>query len=280
METNKKTSLVYIACSAVFLALLGAFLMLLALASDFTPSLGYFNNGSVKAALLYAVLAAGVALGVFAWIFLRRIRLSDPALPMPIYTKAASMLLLAALLWHTGDDLLGIMRTAAGVPYWGLVLLSDLLALLFIVSLVCDMGPDKVRGGSLAAFSGFFPPFYAAAQLFLLYFDETIATNSPIKIIYQLMYIAFMLLFTAQTGLSLGRKTIFPRYVFTLICSISLGGTVSVSALLCSITGTQGHSLHLSQGFFCFAVTVYALCRLLSLALSTVQLTKPKEKEA
>ena len=280
METNKKSSLIYVACAAILLALLGAFSMFVALASDFTPSLGYFNSGSLKAALLYITLTAGVALGVFVWIFLRRVRLSEPMLPTPVYTKTASVLLIVALLWHTGDDLFGIFRTGGNYPYWGLVLFCDLFALLFIVSLLCDMGPDDVRHGSLAAFSSFFPPLYTAGQLFVLYLDETVAINSPMKIIHQLMYISFMLLFTAQTGLLLGRKTIFPRYVFCLVCTIVLGGTVSISALLCAIAGVQGHNLQPAQILLCFAITAYALCRLISAASSSVQWTEAVEKEA
>lgn len=280
METNKKSSLIYVACAAILLALLGAFSMFVALASDFTPSLGYFNSGSLKVALLYITLTAGVALGGFVWIFLRRVRLSEPMLPTPVYTKTASVLLLVALLWHTGDDLLSIFGAGSIPSHWGLVLFCDLFALLFIVSLLCDMGPDDVRRGSLAVFSAFFPPFYTAGQLFILYLDEKIAINSPVKMIYQLMYISFMLLFTAQTGLLLHRKTIFPRYVFCLVCSVVIGGTVSISALLCAITGVQGHNLQPAQILLCFAVTAYALCRLISAASSSVQWTEAVEKEA
>lgn len=280
MEPNKKTSLLYVACAAILLALLGAFSMFVALASDFTPSLGYFSSGSIKAALLYITLAVGVALGIFAWIFLRRVRLSEPTLPTPVYTKTASVLLIAALLWHTGDDLLGIFRRGNTTSHWGLVLLCDLFALFFIVSLLCDMGTDDVRCGPLAAFSSFFPPLYTAGQLFLLYLDETVAINGHMKIIYQLMYIAFMLFFTAQTGLLLGRKTIFPRYIFCMVCTVVLGGTVSISALLCAIAGVQGHNLLPSQILLCFAVTAYALCRLISAASASVRWTEAVEKEA
>ncbi|MBS5724583.1 MAG: hypothetical protein KHW59_02245 [Clostridiales bacterium] len=280
METNKKSSLIYVACAAILLTLLGAFSMFVALSTDFTPSLGYFSTGSIKAALLYITLAAGVALGIFAWIFLRRVRLSDSMLPTPVYTKIVSVLLMAALLWHTGDDLVGIFRRGNTIAYWGLVLLCDLFALLFIVSLLCNMGADDVRRGPLSAFSSFFPPLYTAGQLFLLYLDETVAVNGHMKIIYQLMYISFMLLFTAQTGLLLGRKTIFPRYIFCMVCAVVLGGTISISALLCAITGIQGHNLLPSQILLCFAVTAYALCQLISASSASVRWTEAVKKEA
>ncbi len=263
MERNRKTSLVYITCAAVLLALLGAFFMFLGLSSDFAPSLGYFNKGSLPAILLYAALAVGVALGAFSWILFRRTQPTKADREEPICTKAAGFLLIAALLWCTVEDLLHISRT---LSHWGLVLFADLFALLFIISLACDMGPGSLRKGPLAAFSSFFPPFYTAAQLFLLYFDETMATNSPIKIIYQLMYIAFMLTFTARAGLLLERKSIFPRYIFSLICAAVLGGAVSVSALLCTFTGTPGHHLSLSRILLGLAVALYAFCQLFTLS--------------
>ena len=69
MERNRKTSLVYITCAAALLALLGAFFMFLGLSRDFTPSLGYFEKGSLPAILLYATLTVGVGLGAFSWMY-------------------------------------------------------------------------------------------------------------------------------------------------------------------------------------------------------------------
>lgn len=272
MERNRKASLVYITCAAALLALLGSFFMFLGLSSDFTPSLGYFATGSLPAILLYAALTAGVVLSAFSWIYLRRTQPKPSGHEAPACTKVAGVLLMVVLLWCTGDDLLHISRT---LSHWGLVLTADLFALLFIVSLACDMGPISLRKGPLAAFSSFFPPFYTATQLFLLYFDVTFATNSPIKIIYQLMYIAFMLTFTARAGLLLERKSIFPRYIFSLICAAVLGGTVSVSALLCVFTGVSGHHLSLSRILLCFGITLYAFCQLFALATENTEKEEP-----
>lgn len=271
MERNRKTSLVYNTCAAALLALLGAFFMFLGLSRDFTPSLGYFEKGSLPAILLYATLTVGVGLGAFSWMYFHRTRPVQSSHEAPFCTKAAGAFLIAVLLWCSGEDLLHISRS---LSHWGLVLIADLFALLFIASLACDMGPSSLRSGPLAAFSSFFPPFYTAAQLFLLYFDVTFATNSPIKIIYELMYIAFMFTFTARAGLLLQRKSIYPRYVFSLICAVVLGGTVSVSALLCIFTGIPGHHLSLSRILLSLSITVYALCQLFALA------TENTEKEA
>ena len=111
MEAKKKTSLLYIACAAILLTLLGSFVMFLALSTDFTPALGYFAKGSLTAFLLYIVLAAGILLGGIVWFCLRRCRLTGTSLPMPLYTKAASVLLIAAL-WPLG--LTGIWLNFAG----------------------------------------------------------------------------------------------------------------------------------------------------------------------
>ena len=106
------------------------------------------------------------------------------------------------------------------------------------------------------------------------------ALNSPVKVIYQLMYIAFMLLFTAQTGLLLGKGAIFPRYVFCLIAAAVLAGSVSISALLCVAAGVQGHTLSPAQILFSLAGSIYALCQLFSAASAAAQWTEEEKKEA
>ena len=120
----------------------------------------------------------------------------------------------------------------------------------------------------------------AAPNGILLYLDETVALNSPVKVIYQLMYIAFMLLFTAQTGLLLGKGAIFPRYVFCLIAAAVLAGSVSISALLCAVAGVQGHTLSPAQILFSLAGSIYALCQLFSAASAAAQWTEEEKKEA
>lgn len=280
MVKNKKTILAYLLCGAVLVALLGAFCMFLAIVGDYSPELGYFDKGSIKAGVLYAVLVVGVILAAVSW-FLFRKSVSDTSdTPTPVYTKIISIALIITLLWQTGTDLLRIPYDNPLLPHWSLILVSDLLALLFIVYLICDNAPKKIRKGSLSACLGFFPPIYVATRLFIIYLDLTVAANSPVKILQQLMYISFMLFLTGAVGLSLRRGSIFPRYVFSLICTVAIGGTVSVSALLGLVTGTPGYNMESSQIAFCVIMTVYALCRLLTLALSdSVVLISPEEAE-
>ena len=280
MVKNKKTILAYLLCGAVLVALLGAFCMFLAIVGDYSPELGYFDKGSIKAGVLYAVLAAGVILAAVSWFFFRKSVLDSSDIPAPVYTKIVSGALIITLLWQTGTDLLHIPHDNPLLPHWSLILASDLLALLFIVYLICDSASKKIRQSPGTACLGFFPPIYAATRLFIIYLDLTAAANSPVKILQQLMYISFMLFLTGAAGLSLKRVSVFPRYVFSLVCTVAIGGTVSVSALLGLVTGTPGYNMEPSQIAFCVIMTVYALCRLLTLALSdSVVLKSPEEAE-
>ena len=287
MVKNKKTILAYLLCGAVLLAVLGAFCMSLAIVSDYSSKLGYFERGSVKAGLLYAVLAASVVLAAGSWLLFRKTVPERSRIPTPMYTKIVSGVLIIALLWHMGTTLLSLFHAGTSssqhywghpLPYWCLLLSSNIFALLFILYLICDIAPGKARNSSLAVCSSFFPPFYAAAQLFIIYFDENSATNSPVKIIYQLMYISFMLFLTATAGLSLGRKSVFCRYLFSLIFTVIIGGTVSISAILGLVTETPGYNMAPSQLACCFGMTAYALCRFLSLALSDSVVLKSSEE--
>lgn len=288
MVKNKKTVLAYFLCGAVLFAVLGAFCMFLALMSDYSPELGYFDKGSVKAGLLYAVLAAGVIFAAVSWLIFRKSALENTDIPAPMYTKIVSGVLIITLLWRVGTDFPHIFSAGSELPqyygghplpYWILFVASNLFALLFIASLVCSIASKRIRQRSLAVGLGFFQPLYAAVQLFIIYLDANTATNSPVKIIHQLTYISFMLFLTGAVGLSLGRSSSFPRYIFSLICTVIIGGTVSVSAILGLITDIPGVNMEPSQIVFCLAMTAYALCQLMTLALSDSVVLKSAEED-
>ena len=280
MVKNKKSILAYLLCGAVLVALLGAFCMFLAIVGDYSPELGYFDKGSVKAGVLYAVLTIGVILAAVSWFLFRKSIPENAGIPSPIYTTIVSAALILTLLWQTATDLLHVPSNNPLLPHWSLILASDLLALVFILYLICDSAPKKIRQSPLAVCLSFFPPLYAATRLFIIYLDLTFAANSPVKVLYQLMYITFMLFLTGTAGLSLNRGSVFPRYVFSLICTIAISGAVSVSAVLGLVTGTPGYNMNPSQIAFCFIMTVYALCRLLTLVLSDSVALKSSEEGA
>lgn len=264
MNKEKTLTLSALAGTAVLLAAVAAVCMTLALDGAFTPALGYFVKGAPTVALLYCAFLLSAVLGIAAWLCFRKNRIAG-GLPTPGFAKAPAVLVLFTLLWRTEESLLQLWQSSAAVAHKTLMIAGTVLGILFVLELICELFFSRSKESPLAALSTFFPPFYIATQLFLLYFDEDMATNGSVKIIYQLMYVAFMLMYTAQAGLLLGRGKMLPRYLCCLCIVASLGGGISASALSCFIANIPGHRLTLAQIAFCLAVSLYALVRLLAL---------------
>ena len=266
MNKEKTLTLSAMAGIAVLLAAVAAVCMTLALDGAFTPALGYFVKDAPAAAMLYCTFILSVVLGIAAWICFRTTRIRS--VPMPGFTKASAGLVLLTLLWRTAETFLQLWQSSASatvVAHKTLMISGAALGILFLLELICELFLPRAQNHPLVALSAFFPPFYIATQLFLLYFDENMATNGSVKILYQLMYVAFMLMYTAQAGLRLGRSKMLPRYLFCLCTATALGGGISASALACFVANIPGHRLTLSQTAFCLAVSLYALTLLLAL---------------
>ena len=112
------------------------------------------------------------------------------------------------------------------------------MAFLAAVSLIVTSFSKKDAATTpIVSLLSFAPVIYCAISVLYLYFDQAVAVNSPAKLICQLTYLSFMLVFCAETGLSLGRGNLYSRYLFALCCGVAIGGAGAVSALAVTLTG-------------------------------------------
>ncbi len=263
-QKSKFTTFIAVLC--LLLASAGAALLYLCGKNHFDAGLGYFNPGSGIVTALYGVLALGIIAGILIWLESKPNASAVRALPSSICTPAFSVLCGAAVLYFTVTDLLYVTATAAD-EYIIVTYISWVLAIPCAAWLLLSAG-DSGAGREprvLQCFLGFFPPLYFASLVLVDYFDRTVAVNSPVKVIFQITFISFMLMFTAEAGLSLGRGTIFPRYQFILCCAAVFGGTLGIGGLILYAVSCP-FPVSLKTSVLCIAGTVYALGRLFAAA--------------
>lgn len=235
MDKNKIIRIYCFFALSLVIGLFGAVCLFLAVSGEYNDGMGHFTVDSFFAPVVYACLVAGPLVGVAGWILFRKDKASDKALPGNIFVKAASGIAAAAILYSTVVDIMS-NSGAVGFKPDGVTVISWIFSALAAASLIVSgilCGNGRVKPFvSLLAFA---PALYCATEVLKLYFDQSVAVNSPVKLICQLSYLSYMLVFTAEAGLSLGRGRIYPRYIFTLCAAVAVGGCASVAALAITV---------------------------------------------
>lgn len=255
-----KNSFIFItAVVCAVLMLCGAFLMFFGISRDFDITLGYFTKGSVFAGFLYAVLALGAFGGVACYVKHRKTHI-DALLPDGSAGAVLSCLFAVGVIFFTALDIADLTLSAptqyATISYISWILAIPTAAGAILRTLTGTNAPT----GALSV-TGFFTPLYFASLILTDYFDHSQAINSPVKIIYQIALISFMLMFTAEEGLLLGRKQLYPRYLFTLCCSTVIGGVFGLGGIALCAMGVPS-PVSVEAALLCFCTAVYGAGRL------------------
>jgi len=284
MEKNKKLQIYCLLAATFIIGLIGAVCLHLGIANEYDDSMGHFAADSVFAPAMYFCLAAGPAFGIAAWILFRRNHASDRSLWSSLPARIASGAAAALVAVSVFLEINGATYTAAFIESaGGLITASRALGVLTAGSLLLNAffsgkGPSK----PLLSLLSFAPVLYCAVKILILYFDQSVAVNSPVKFICQLAYVSYMLVFTAQTGLSLGRGQIFARYLFTLCCGVCIGGAASV-AFMClnlakvSCAAVSAFDFYGLFGMFLYSCVFFALAADVRIRFVPRQTKKNKE---
>lgn len=239
MEKSRRIQIYCLFLASLFLGLFGAVCLYLGIAGEYNDAMGYFNVGSIFAPVVYCTIVCGAVLGIVGWIVFRKHVAPDKALPQSAATRTASALAALCIFIVAG---VGAYQALGNheIPFRGVEVFSFVTAVFAAASLIADAffakGKKNDAWRSLLSFG---TTLYCASRVLILYFDQTVAVNSPVKFICQLSYLSFMLVCTARTGLTLGRGHILPRYIFALCCAMTAGGACAVAALICTLAGTQ-----------------------------------------
>ena len=230
MNTQNKKLFISAVLSAA-LGIIGALLLAFGGAYEFDAPFGYFQTGSLYSVCLYAVLALGVILGLYLWISERKTAAGARLLPSCGAVPVISAVCGAAVLLSTVYDFLD---KAGRQPeqYAAVTYISWIFSIIAAISLFCTAFSGKKEPTALPCLLSFFPPLYFASLVLTDYFDRSVAVNSPVKVIIQITFIAFMLMLTAEAGINLGRAKVYPRYLFTLCAATVLGGAAGIGGLV------------------------------------------------
>lgn len=238
MDRNK-TKIYCLFAVSIILMLFGAVSYFISFTKDFDADIGHFAAGSVFAPIMYVCMAAGALCGVAAWILFARRGTGDHiTVGEPVSHIAVCAVCTVAIFADAIADLVEYLRngyTTAGAP----AAIHYLFWVLGLVSGACMLVCALPKSYSIAerALAGFAAPLFLADKIMIQYFDTRIAVNSPAKLGPQVALICIMLALTAEVGLNVQRKHIFPRWLFTLCATVAVSGTVGIGMLAVIASG-------------------------------------------
>ncbi|MBR6676748.1 MAG: hypothetical protein IKL24_05400 [Clostridia bacterium] len=263
MERNKKIQIYCLFAASAFLGLFGAVCLYLGIFSEYDDAMGHFAVSSVFAPCAYLCFFAGPLLGFVGWIVFRGHSSLDESPWASVITRVgcavAAVCVLASFILDinaASDALKPVSNTA--LPFYNV---SRLFAMLSVVSFAVNaLISKKAPAKPIASLLSFAPVIYCALKVMLMYFDQSIAVNSPVKLTCQLAFISYLLVFTAHTGLSLGRGQIFPRYLFTLCAAMAIGGSASIACLFVNLLGVTCAAISKTDYICLMGFLVYTCC--------------------
>lgn len=279
MKRTKKNQ-IYILCAfCAALALFGAFCLYFGVKSEYNPALGYFDKGSVFAAAIYLSLALGAAAGIVSWVLFARLKCADKPIPQKnVLTVISCVLISAGIAADCIEDAVeffGAVSVKYSYMHYIMWILGAAAAVLMLVCAVPGKSNNPVH--SLGYFAA---PLFLASKILIIYFDRSVAVNSPAKMISQFSLICFMLMFTAETGISLGRGNIFPRWLGTLCISTAVGGVGGIGSLALCLAGINFPGITLCDAAMITAFALYAFLRLISVPAMEVLPCKKSDGQA
>ena len=275
-----KINQIYILCVfCAALALFGAFCLYFGVKSEYNPALGYFDKGSVFAAAIYLSLALGAAAGIVSWVLFARLKCADKPIPQKnVLTVISCVLISAGIAADCIEDAVeffGAVSVKYSYIHYIMWILGAAAAVLMLVCAVPGKSNSPVH--SLGYFAA---PLFLASKILIIYFDRSVAVNSPAKMISQFSLICFMLMFTAETGISLGRGNIFPRWLGTLCISTAVGGVGGIGSLALCLAGINFPGITLCDAAMMTAFALYAFLRLISVPAMEVLPCKKSDGKA
>ena len=280
MKKDVKSIIYIFGAVAMLLAVVGGVCLYLALSGQYDNAMGHFTKGSILATVVYVCIIAGPVVAVAPWIMYLKRSAADCEFRGGIAYKIVSYLAAAAMLFdlymEAKDSLYG--NAAKGNLFFTVSLIFEFITVAYLIAAPTLNKKGKKVSGIMSLFS-FSPVIFCAFRVLYMYFDPTVAVNSPVKLFCQLSYITLMLVFCAETGLSLGRGQIYSRYIFTLLSAISVCGTVTIGAAAAFVSGIEVNMLIGTDILLKLFLFLYCVVELMSIAsVETTEKVKNSEK--
>ncbi len=273
---SRKMLVPVMAIVSVCLAALGFALILLAALTEYDVSIGHFANKAVFAPSAYAVCTIGVIAAVVCAFLCKGNRLShgkNAGVFLSFASALSAILMLASVVLTFVEKVSHEAVPGAAVNLGTVHYLSMLFGVLGSAALVLFVfyGSYRTRASQMLSFC---IPVYFIFETLIQYFDKTTAINSPLKVLVQLTFISYAVFTTFDAGVYIGREKILPRYVFSCMAAVVIGGSVSLAALVCQFVKAQCFSLSVVESCMACAFFLLAAAKLHHIAFSI----KPEKK--
>ena len=224
---------------------------------------GYFTNKTIETVSNSMVIFGSVCFLTYIWTARKGIKLipsfSSPANFVPSAAVGAALL---ALIIHF-VPLAKQALESEKMPIYEKIftVLVPIFAALSIVYFIFNtiyIRTVSVKRANLGIFLLIFLCLFMA----YIYFDGTLAMNSPIKTADELAYLFAAVFFLYETRLSLGREKWKPYIAFGFIASL-LSAYSSIPSLIAYIVEGETISTSIYESVLTFAIFLFITCKLL-----------------
>lgn len=276
---SKKMLIPVMAIVSVCLAALGFAFILIAALTEYDVSIGHFENNAIFAPLAYGACGLGIISAAVSAFLCRGNRLSrgkNAGVFLSFASALSAILMLASVVLTFVDNISAASEAISGSAMrLGMVhYLSMIFGVLGSAALVLFVFYGSYRTNVSQVLS-FCIPVYFVFETLIQYFDKTTAIDSPLKVLVQLAFVSYAVFTTFDSGVYLGKEKMLPKYVFSCMAAVVVGGTVSLATLVCQFVRPECFDISVVESCMSCAFFVLAAAKLHHIAFSI----KPEKKE-
>ena len=274
---NRTKSTIFFAL-AISLALVAAAFLSLAVTTEYESILGHFMRGAMFAPAVYVTCGLSFVCGIVSFVLLRRTETDceERAGIFPCFAHALTAFMAVAAIVF---DCLAVpdAQTASegGV---NIISIAYYIFALGTCAAFLMYGFSGAYKSTAAKLLSFCPVIYCAVKTLMLYFDNSIAVNGPLKIMCQLAYVSLMLMLVYDSGLAVGKEKIFGKSYMCTLWAVVMSGAVSVSSVAAHIMNVKSFELSLAETCLLTAFFLTALSKLWHLSFKLISVSEDEEQ--
>ena len=271
--TKSKIPVIVLACAALVIAGAGVYFLLTAMLNEYDPIVKHFDFKHFNATAAVCLCAAGAVLAVAGFFTApKKLTFSPSGKKYTFAGVFGSILagLTCALFFGFGVKE-GLPKEKPGI------LLAELTFTILSAAYFFLKASGLFAKKPVAALSGLLPSLMCAFILLNLYFNTADPLNAPLKIFESVMLVAFMLYFTAETGVLILRPRMNRKYLFAGLFAVSSGGMVALSKIAARIIDPDTFGGDIVRPAFFAIIWVYIA---ISFAEKVIALREKTKEEA
>lgn len=276
---NRTKSTLFFAI-AISLTLVASAFLALAVTTEYESILGHFMHGAMFAPAVYVTCGLAFVCGIVSWALLRRTEISHDTRAgiFPCFAHAlTAFMAVAAIAFEY------LTTPAANVSVVANNTVSVVSTLYYVFAFgtcaaLLMYGFFGAYKNNVAKVLSFCPVIYCAVKTLMIYFDESIAVNGPLKIMCQLAYVALMLMFVYDSGIAVEKNNVFGRAYMCSLWAVVMSGAVSIASIAAHIMGVKSFELSLAETCLLTAFFITALSKLWHLSFKHISVSEEEEQ--